>query len=120
MKIVVAEDEFLIADLLVVSLEEAGHEVHDAAHGADALKLVRSLQPDLVITDFMMPLMTGLELAEAMKADSALQAIPIILVSGAQGAIARSRADLFDLVFDKPYAMERLLTAVSELRGERL
>lgn len=119
MKIVVAEDEFLIADLLVVSLEDAGHEVHDAAHGVDALKLIRSLAPDLVITDFMMPLMTGLELAETMKADSVLQGIPIILVSGAQGGIARSRSDLFDLVFDKPYAMDRLLTAVADLGGER-
>ena len=85
----------------------------------DALKLIRSLEPDLVITDFMMPLMTGLELAETMKADSVLQGIPIILVSGAQGAIARSRTDLFDLVFDKPYAMDRLLTAVADLGGER-
>ncbi|MGO4170241.1 response regulator [Novosphingobium sp. YAF33] len=117
MKIVVAEDEFLIADLLVVSLEEAGHEVHDAGHGAAALKLVRNFVPDLVITDFMMPLMTGLELAEAMKADSALQRIPIILVTGAQGSIARSRNDLFDRVFDKPYKMDQLLLAVAELGG---
>jgi len=119
MKIVVAEDEFLIADMLVVSLEEAGHEVHEAAHGAAALKLIREVVPDLVITDFMMPLMTGLELAEAIRADSALQRIPIILVSGAQGAIARARADLFDLVFDKPYAMDRLLAAVVQLGGNR-
>ena len=119
MKIVVAEDEFLIADMLVVSLEEAGHEVHDAEHGAAALKLVRELNPDLVITDFMMPLMTGLELAEAIRGDSALQRIPIVLVSGAQGNIARSRDDLFDLVFDKPYAMDQLLAAVAELGSDR-
>jgi CheY-like chemotaxis protein len=121
MRIVVAEDEFLIADMLVVSLEEAGHEVHEAAHGAAALKIIRDVVPDLVITDFMMPLMTGLELAEAMRADTALQRIPIVLVSGAQGAQARSRGDLFDLVFDKPYAMDRLLTAVGEfgIRGSR-
>ncbi len=119
MKIVVAEDEFLIADMLVVSLEEAGHVVHEAAHGAAALKLVREVMPDLVITDFMMPLMTGLELAEAMKADSALQGIPILLVSGAQGAIARGRTDLFKAVFDKPYPMGRLLAVVAELGSER-
>jgi CheY-like chemotaxis protein len=117
MKIVVAEDEFLIADMLVVTLEEAGYEVHDAPHGAAALKLIRELIPDLVITDFMMPLMTGLELAEAIKADGALQRIPIVLVSGAQGAIARGRKDLFDLVFDKPYEIDRLLAAVEQLGG---
>ncbi len=115
MKIVIAEDEFLIADMLVVTLEDAGHEVHDAPHGAAALKLIREQIPDLVITDFMMPLMTGLELAEAIRADSALLHIPIVLVSGAQGAIARGRDDLFNLVFDKPYPIDRLLAAVDQL-----
>lgn len=118
MKIVVAEDEFLIADMLVVSLEEAGHEVSDAPHGAAALKLIREAIPDLVITDFMMPLMTGLELAEAMRADETLSAIPIVLVSGAQGAIARQRQDLFDVVIDKPYAIDRLLAAVDQLASQ--
>lgn len=115
MKIVIAEDEFLIADMLVISLEEAGHDVRGAAHGADALTLIRDDIPDLVITDFMMPLMTGLELAEAMQADAVLRAVPIILVSGAQGAIARGRKDLFHLVLDKPYAMQDLLDAVEAL-----
>jgi len=115
MKIVVAEDEFLIADMLVMSLQDAGHEVHDAAHGAAALVLIREHLPDLVITDFMMPRMTGLELAEAIRGDEALCAVPILLVSGAQGAIARGRADLFDLVFDKPYDLGRLLKAVEQL-----
>ena len=118
MKIVVAEDEFLIADMLVVTLEDAGHEVHDAPHGAAALKLIRELTPDLIITDFMMPLMTGLELAEAIRADAALQRIPIVLVSGAQGSIARDRDDLFDLVLDKPYEIDRLLAAVEQF-GDR-
>lgn len=116
MRIVVAEDEFLIADMLVVSLEEAGHEVHEAEHGANALKLVRDHCPDLVITDFMMPLMTGLELAEAIRADEELRGIPIVLVSGAQGTIARDRPELFDLVLDKPYAMTDVLKAVEQFR----
>jgi len=115
MKIVVAEDEFLIADMLVVSLEDAGHVVHSAAHGAAALHLAREHQPDVIVTDFMMPLMTGLELAEAIRADGALRHTPILLVSGAQGAIARERADLFDLVLDKPYDIDRILEAVAQL-----
>jgi len=117
MKIVLAEDEFLIADMLVVTLEEAGYEVHDAPHGGAALKLIREQLPDLVITDFMMPLMTGLELAKAIRGDACLQQIPIVLVSGAQGAIARERADLFDAVLDKPYPMDQLLAVIGKLCG---
>lgn len=115
MKIVVAEDEFLIADMLVMTLEDAGHDVRDAAHGAAALEIIRDEPPDLVITDFMMPFMTGLELVEAMKADGQLSQIPVLLVSGAQGAIARKRSDLFDYVLDKPYALETLLELVEEI-----
>ncbi len=118
MNIVVVEDEFLIADMLVVSLEEAGHQVRAAAHGAAALQLIREQAPDLVITDFMMPLMTGLELAEAIKADAQLRKIPVLLVSGAQGAIARERTDLFDLVLDKPYRLEAILQSVDRLGGK--
>lgn len=115
MRIVVAEDEFLIADMLVVSLEDAGHEVHDAPHGGAAFELIREHKPDLVITDFMMPIMTGLELAEAIRSSESFKSIPIFLVSGAQGAIARGRSDLFDMVFDKPYAIEQILLAVDAL-----
>lgn len=117
MKVVVAEDEFLVADMLVISLEDAGYHVRSAAHGAAALKMIREERPDLLITDFMMPLMTGLELAEAMKADVALQDIPILLVTGAQGATARDRRDLFSAVMDKPYVLDELLHVAARLLG---
>jgi CheY-like chemotaxis protein len=115
MKIVVAEDEFLIADMLVVSLEDAGYEVRSAANGAYALDLIREERPDLLITDFMMPIMTGLELAEVIKADADLQDLPIVLVSGAQGSIARGRADLFGHVFDKPYLIDQILALAASI-----
>jgi CheY-like chemotaxis protein len=120
MKIVIAEAEFLIADMLVASLEDAGYDVRSAANGAYALDLIRDDRPDLVITDFMMPLVTGLELAEAIKADEILKDLYIILVSGAQGAIARGRADLFNHVIDKPYALEEILQIAGSVAARRL
>jgi CheY-like chemotaxis protein len=113
--IVVAEDEFLIADMLVCVLEDEGHRVEAAAHGLAALELVRAHKPDLLITDFMMPVMTGLELASALKSERELNSVPILLVSGAQAALGRERADLFDRVIDKPYKLSELLAAVSDL-----
>jgi CheY-like chemotaxis protein len=67
--IVVAEDEFLIADMLVSVLEAEGHRVEPAAHGLAALNLIRAHTPDLLITDIMMPVMTGVELASALKSE---------------------------------------------------
>ena len=117
--IVIAEDEFLLADMLAMMLEDAGYEVATAAHGKSALALVREKRPQLVITDFMMPLMTGLELAQNMRADQNLADIPIILVTGAQGSIGRANPDMFDAVLDKPYREAVLIRAVGDLvRGD--
>lgn len=113
--IVIAEDEFLIADVLVMMLEDAGYEVASAPHGKAALDLIREKTPSLVVTDFMMPLMTGLELAQTMRADKDLARIPIILVSGAQGSIGRAHPEVFDAVLDKPYNERRLIETVSRL-----
>ena len=113
--IVIAEDEFLIAEVLVMMLEEAGYEVASAPHGKAALELIRERRPALVVTDFMMPLMTGLELAQTMRSDKNLAHIPIILVSGAQGGIGRAHPEVFDAVLDKPYNERKLMEAVSRL-----
>ena len=114
--IAVVDDEFLLADLLASLLIGEGHEVMTAPHGRAALQMIRERKPALIITDFMMPLMTGLELAQALQTDSELADIPIILVSGAQGATARERyKDLFAAIFDKPYDSEAMLEAAREL-----
>jgi CheY-like chemotaxis protein len=114
--IAVVDDEFLLADLLAGLLVAEGHEVMTAPHGRAALQMIRERKPALVITDFMMPLMTGLELAEALRADSALSDIPVILVSGAQGSAAReNHAELFEAIFDKPYDRKQMLATVHRL-----
>jgi len=59
--------------------------------------------------------MTGLELAREIRADLFICDIPIILVSGAQGATARDHPDLFDAVFDKPYRHEALMVEIARL-----
>jgi CheY-like chemotaxis protein len=113
--IVIAEDEYLLADLLASFLEDEGHEVATAPNGLGALELIRERRPALIITDFMMPLMTGLELAQAVRADAMIADIPIVLVSGAQGAIGRAHPEAFNAVLDKPYALPTLLEVVKEL-----
>ncbi|MHB1304667.1 MAG: response regulator [Acidiphilium sp.] len=115
--IVVVDDEFLIANLLAEVLRDEGHEVVTASHGRAALQLIRDRRPALVITDFMMPLMTGLELAQAISTDVEIADVPIILISGAQGSIGRQHGNLFAAVFDKPYDHQELVDAVSGIIG---
>jgi CheY-like chemotaxis protein len=110
--ILVADDEYLLATLLADTLTEEGHEVVMASNGRAALERIRERRPALVITDFMMPVMTGLEFAEAVRTDSEIADIPIILLTGAQGSLARQRSELFFAVFDKPYDIKAFLHEV--------
>jgi CheY-like chemotaxis protein len=111
--ILVADDEVLLSEMLADLLEDAGYDVVTAPHGRAALDLIRARRPDLLITDFMMPLMTGLELAEAVRADEATRKLPIILVTGAQGLLARQVPDLFNSVLDKPFEPRELLQVIA-------
>jgi CheY-like chemotaxis protein len=114
-KILVVDDEFLVAETVTYLLEDEGYEVAQASHGRQALAMIQADRPALVITDFMMPLMTGLELAQALKALPEYRDLPIILVSGAQGAIAREHHAFFAAVFDKPFQNHLLLDQVRKL-----
>jgi CheY-like chemotaxis protein len=117
-KILVVDDEFLVAEMITCLLEDEGYEVAQASHGRQALTMIQADRPALVITDFMMPLMTGLELAQALKATPHYRDLPIVLMSGAQGAIARDHHELFAAVFDKPFRNGLLLEQVRNLVGE--
>ncbi|MBB5214184.1 response regulator [Parapusillimonas granuli] len=113
--IVVADDEMLLTEMLAAVLEDAGYDVLLAAHGKEALDLVKQNRPRLLITDFMMPVMTGLELAEVLRQDHEFTDLPILLVTGAQGAVARRHPELFTRVLDKPYSLQQLLDVVAEM-----
>lgn len=113
--ILVVDDEVLLSDILEAMLVDDGHEVVTAPHGRAALQLIRERKPALVISDFMMPLMTGLELTQAIRADGEIADLPVVLLTGAQGNIARQHKDLFNSVIDKPYNPEDLLELVKIL-----
>ncbi|CAG9253687.1 response regulator [Paraburkholderia caribensis] len=111
--IVVVDDESLITDFLSFFLKAEGYTVHAARDGQSALDMIGSVMPDVVLTDFMMPAMSGLELAQALKKDTRLAHIPVILATAAQGAAAEAYPELFAAVLDKPYPPPRLLDALN-------
>ena len=85
------EDELPLHRLIGFWLEEAGFEVVFATDGVEALEIVRSDRPDLVITDAMMPRMTGDELVETMKSDPDLADIPIVMATAAASPLRVTR-----------------------------
>lgn len=85
------EDEVAVQGLVEFWLDDAGFEVHLADDGVAGLELVRELRPDLVITDAMMPRMTGDELVETMADDPELSSIPIVMATAAASPLRVER-----------------------------
>jgi CheY-like chemotaxis protein len=79
--ILLVDDERDMLDLFTEVLEQMDHHVIGARDGLEALRLARETVPDLVVTDWMMPRMNGVELCQRMHEDARLREIPIILHS---------------------------------------
>lgn len=113
--ILVVDDEYLIADILSFALEDEGFMVVKASNGRKGLEVLERERPALIITDFMMPVMDGLEFATAVRRLASVNHLPIILMSGAQAHIGMQRSDLFDAVVPKPFEIGAIIAEVKKL-----
>lgn len=110
-KVLVVDDESNMRFLLRMTLESGGFEVVEAHHGAAALERVKQEEPDLVVTDLMMPVMNGRELVARLRADAETAGIPIIVLS-ANASVSVAGADA---AFRKPFEIEALLDTARSL-----
>lgn len=115
--VLIVDDEYVIAEILSFALEEEGVTTLIAGCGQKALDIIANERPDLVITDYMMPGMTGVELAQAIRTREPHGVTPIILMSGAQASLGLARPDLFVAVFDKPFDLDLLIARVKSILG---
>lgn len=113
--ILIVDDEYLIADILGFALEDEGYLTVTASNGKKGLEILARERPELVITDFMMPVMDGLEFARAIRERDDTRHLPILLMSGAQGAQGREHPELFHAVLDKPFDLVEVIALVKAL-----
>ena len=118
-KILVADDEPAFVDLVKEKLTASGYSVTGTLGGNEALAALRAERPDLIIADLNMPLMTGFELSQSVKADPQYRQIPMILLSGlvAEDAEAEGLQE-GDFYMAKPLDLKRLLAKIKELLNE--
>ncbi len=112
-RILVVDDEPDQRFLLRRIFERAGHEVTEATDGAAAVKAIRELPPDLVVTDMMMPVVGGVEFIRCLRGDPATAHIPILAASS--DPQFSGAADAF---VPKPYRCDRLIAVASTLLKE--
>jgi CheY-like chemotaxis protein len=110
--LLVVDDEFGTVEVLVAALEDAGYRVLTAANGRRGLERLEENRPDLVISDFMMPLMDGAAMVTAMRANPSFRDIPVIMMSAAPEAALRKHLDGYHAFLRKPFRIAALLEAI--------
>jgi DNA-binding response OmpR family regulator len=120
-RILVADDEAYILQVVALKLRNAGFEVLTAYDGEEALAAVRSYGVDLVVTDLQMPGLTGIALARAMAADPKLAGIPIMMLTARGHLLHEGEADSVNIarVVQKPFSPRVLLEEIEALLAER-
>lgn len=119
-KILVAEDEKDIRELVSITMRLAGYEVWTANDGQEALTLAREVLPDLILMDVRMPRMTGYQACVAMKEMEELKDIPVVFLSakGQETEIQQGLAAGAVAYVLKPFAPTELTTRIEELLTE--
>src|SRR5688500_16203174 len=115
--ILVAEDERDIRELINFTLVFAGHQVTQAANGAEAVELAPKVKPDLIMMDVRMPKMTGYEACRALKEIEEVKNIPIIFLSakGQENEIDQGiEAGAYEYIL-KPFAPDHLTKRIEEI-----
>jgi two-component system, OmpR family, phosphate regulon response regulator PhoB len=119
--ILVVEDEPDIQELIAYNLEKAGHEAVRAGNAEQALELVRAALPHLIVIDWMLPGMSGIDLARSLKANKRTEAIPLIMVT-ARGSEQDKLAGLeigADDYMTKPFSPRELNARVKAVLRRR-
>lgn len=115
--VLVADDEAHMTYILSFKLGRCGLRVLTAGDGAEAHAIARAERPDLVITDFQMPRMSGLELSEALWADPGTRDIPVLMLTARGHRITEEDLGRTGIrrVLAKPFSTHELLGLVDKL-----
>jgi CheY-like chemotaxis protein len=116
-KILVADDETHILHVVSLKLRNAGYHVLTARDGQEALEMAQSEKPDLIITDYHMPMLSGLELCRRLKQDPATSEIPAIMLTARGYQLDPSDTEQSGILrmLSKPFSPRQLLTTVNEV-----
>jgi CheY-like chemotaxis protein len=113
--ILVIDDELGAIEVLVAALEDEGYRVLSAGNGRHGLESLAAHPADLVIVDFMMPLLDGAAMGKAMKANPAQAHIPIIMMSAVSEALVHERFADYTAFLRKPFRVSALIELVRKV-----
>ena len=116
-KVLIADDEPNIVISLEFLMKREGHEVSVARDGQQALDAIRSIRPDLVLLDVMMPFKTGYEVLQELRADEAIAHTKVLMLTakGRDTDTAKGLALGADAYMTKPFSTKELVAKVAQM-----
>ena len=113
MKILVAEDETIMQKTIVLRLKKDGHEVIACSDGREAISQIEKIDPDLIITDIMMPFVSGLEIIESVKRTRSHAKIIVLSAMGQENVVLEAFQLGADDYITKPFSPNELSMRVN-------
>ena len=116
-KVLVVDDEIHIVHVVAIKLRNNGYDVITAENGAEAFKIACEEKPDVIVTDFQMPLMTGLEMVESLRQNSEMADVPVIMLTARGFAIDDNQKQQLRIseCLSKPFSPKELLRTVEDV-----
>jgi two-component system, OmpR family, alkaline phosphatase synthesis response regulator PhoP len=116
-KILVSDDEIHILHVISIKLRNNGYEVVTAENGSMAYETACQEMPDIIVTDYQMPIMSGLEMVEKLRANPATAEIPVIMLTARSFAIEEELRERLKIsaCLSKPFSPKELLMHVEDV-----
>jgi CheY-like chemotaxis protein len=114
-RVLLAEDDRALRRFLEVVLDRAGYKVIPVADGLEAMKVALSMPIDIVVTDAMMPNLSGHEFCRFLRNSQTLSHLPVILLSALEQRDGNQNTDQMDAFLAKPVSAESLVECIEKL-----
>ncbi len=120
-RVLVVDDEIHIVHVVAIKLRNNGYEVISAENGAEAFKMACEEKPDIIVTDFQMPVMTGLQLVEKLRKCEQTKDIPVIMLTARGFAVENESKEKLQIseFLSKPFSPKDLLRSIEDALYQR-
>lgn len=120
-KALVVDDEFHIVQVVAIKLRNNGFEVLTADNGNDAYQLACEKNPDVIVTDYQMPQMTGIELIEKLRQNEQTVDTPVLMLTARGFAIEPQQQETLKIsaCLSKPFSPREVLQSIEQVLGQK-
>lgn len=119
-KALVVDDEIHIVQVVAIKLKNNGFDVTTAENGQQALDAVKADKPDIIITDYQMPGLTGVEMVEKLRENEETKELPVIMLTARGFAIDEDKQQELNIAacLSKPFSPREVLGCIENVLGQ--